>query len=476
MKNLKLNNSSEWDIGEDYQLVKQIGSGSYGMVAEAIHKPTGTKVAIKKMKKIFEDDIDCKRILRELKLLKELKHPYVVKLIDFLEPKNLKTFDTIYLVLECAQTDIKKLVKSPIHLIPLQVQTIIYNLLCGLKYVHTSDVLHRDIKPANILLNDDCSVKICDFGLGRSIADVEVSKFVFPKKYGSSATLDGNESGNSSDSSDKSGSSKGIQGHQFKGDTAEMDNDDTTESSKSNEEMKSQEEKAKKKELHRVLLKTKDQRKNIKRELTGHVVTRWYRAPELILLEKDYGPPIDIWSVGCIFAELLSMIKENAATYMDRKPLFPGNSCFPLSPDTNSATKKNGFPFSSVDQLSMIFEVIGTPTEEDCSFVTDTKAIDYLKGFPTRAKKDLSKKYVGSDKKAIDLLSKILVFNPYFRLTLDECLAHPYFDNIRDQRKEVVAQKKIELDFEKEGELGASRLRQLFTEEIMYFKAIREGK
>jgi mitogen-activated protein kinase 1/3 len=89
----------------------------------------------------------------------------------------------------------------------------------------------------------------------------------------------------------------------------------------------------KKKELHRMLLKTKEVRKNLPRMLTGHVVTRWYRAPELILLEKDYGEAIDIWSIGCIFAELLSMMKENAPTFMDRKPLFPGSSCFPLSPD-----------------------------------------------------------------------------------------------------------------------------------------------
>ena len=73
-----------------------------------------------------------------------------------------------------------------------------------------------------------------------------------------------------------------------------------------------------------MLVKTKDQRKNMKRTLTGHVVTRWYRSPELILLEKDYGEAIDIWSIGCIFAELLSMMKENAPTFMDRKPLFPG--------------------------------------------------------------------------------------------------------------------------------------------------------
>ena len=61
-------------------------------------------------------------------------------------------------------------------------------------------------------------------------------------------------------------------------------------------------------------------------------MTRWYRAPELILLEKDYGPAIDMWAVGCITGELFAMVKDNAATFLDRKPLFQGQSCFPLSP------------------------------------------------------------------------------------------------------------------------------------------------
>ena len=117
------------------------------------------------------------------------------------------------------------------------------------------------------------------------------------------------------------------------------------------------------------LLKTKDLRKNMKRELTGHVVTRWYRAPELILLEKEYGPPIDVWSVGCIFAELLGMMKESAPTYLDRRPLFPGKSCFPLSPDKNPKEEKSGFPFSTNDQLAVSFEGRGSPNEEDKSFV-----------------------------------------------------------------------------------------------------------
>jgi len=101
--------------------------------------------------------------------------------------------------------------------------------------------------------------------------------------------------------------------------------------------------------MSKRLLKTKEMRKNMKRDLTGHVVTRWYRAPELILLEKDYGPAIDMWSVGCIFAELLGMMKESAATYLDRKPLFPGRSCFPLSPDSSAKQDKHGFPINKND-------------------------------------------------------------------------------------------------------------------------------
>jgi mitogen-activated protein kinase 1/3 len=72
------------------------------------------------------------------------------------------------------------------------------------------------------------------------------------------------------------------------------------------------------------------------KQLTQHVVTRWYRAPEVILLSDYYTSAIDIWSVGCIFAELLSMMKENYASSFERLPLFPGNSCYPLSPGSVS--------------------------------------------------------------------------------------------------------------------------------------------
>lgn len=157
-----------------------------------------------------------------------------------------------------------------------------------------------------------------------------------------------------------------------------------------------------------ALKATKNLRKKMKRELTGHVVTRWYRAPELILLEKDYGPAIDMWAVGCIFAELLGMMQENAPTYLERSPLFPGKSCFPLSPDRQARIQENGFPVAKDDQLAMIFEVLGSPTEEDISHITDSKAINYLKSFKDIPRLDLSKKYPGSSESSIDLLDKML--------------------------------------------------------------------
>lgn len=188
--------------------------------------------------------------------------------------------------------------------------------------------------------------------------------------------------------------------------------------------------------MMQALKATKDQRKKMKRELTGHVVTRWYRAPELILLEKDYGPAIDMWSVGCVFAELLGMMQENAPTYLERSPLFPGKSCFPLSPDRQARVQANGFPVAKDDQLAMIFEVIGSPTEEDISHITDAKATNYLKSFQNIPRLDLNKKYPGSSDNSIDLLDKMLQFNPYFRIKVDEALEHPYFKNIRNVEKE----------------------------------------
>jgi len=107
---------ADWIVGPDYELNKFLGQGSYGAVASAIHKPTGTKVAIKKMTKIFEDTVDCKRILREIALLMQLKNPFVVGLFDLIEPEDPMQFDTIYLVLMQSESDLKKVIKSALFL------------------------------------------------------------------------------------------------------------------------------------------------------------------------------------------------------------------------------------------------------------------------------------------------------------------------------------------------------------------------
>jgi mitogen-activated protein kinase 1/3 len=115
-RSLGISKFADWDVGSNYECEKLLGTGSYGSVCMATQKSTGKKVAIKKMENIFEDEIDCKRILREITLLRKLKHPFVVELIEILQPKDPKNFTTIYTVMEYAESDLKKVIKSSIHL------------------------------------------------------------------------------------------------------------------------------------------------------------------------------------------------------------------------------------------------------------------------------------------------------------------------------------------------------------------------
>lgn len=177
-KSLNMGQFADWEVGDDYECVKLLGQGSYGAVVSAIHKPTGKKVAIKRMDGVFEDEVDCKRILREINLLRKLEHPYVINILDVIDPKNHETFDSLYVVLELAESDLKKVIKSAIHLQIKHISTVVYNLLCAVKYLHSANVIHRDLKPANVLVNEDCSVKICDFGLARSISGVASANMI----------------------------------------------------------------------------------------------------------------------------------------------------------------------------------------------------------------------------------------------------------------------------------------------------------
>ena len=350
-------------------------------------------------------------------------------------------------------SSLKKLIKSNLHLNKLDVKLLIYHILCGLKYIHSCAVLHRDLKPGNILLDDNYQIKICDFGLARCVNkeddDDEITDSVQPNR-----TID-----------KKALLTKGSSLNQYtQNKSKEMEK---TEEEKKEKEEEKKENKPKRPPMLKDLKKQKQQQ-----ILSVHVVTRWYRAPELILIETDYTSAIDVWSVGCIFAELMMMIKENAPTFLDRTPLFPGKFCFPLSPPGSNKVKVNeyGFPNEKTDQLNVIFDVIGTPSEEDMEFITDPNGILYLKSLKVRNKKNLKTKFPGSSDDALDLLDKMLKFNPNKRITVNESLEHPFFKEVKDSKKEVEADFNLEFEFEKDENLTMEKLRTLFVQVINSYK------
>jgi len=196
-----------------------------------------------------------------------------VKLIDLLmtqsNPDDKSKFG-VFIVMEYLQSDLKKLMNSvpDVEITEDHILNISYNLFCALKFMHTANVLHRDLKPANILIDTNCNVKICDFGLSRTMPECCV----------------GSGSGNSKRMRDSILKSKLnlISG-----------------------------EAAVKKAISTKLLSKKEDRVKKKRSLSNHVGSRWYRAPEISLVEKQYDFASDVWSIGCTIFELLKCSSVN---------------------------------------------------------------------------------------------------------------------------------------------------------------------
>ena len=453
----------EWGpILDKYEPTQVLGQGSYGKVIAAIDKTTKKKVAIKKVNELFEDIVDSKRVLREITLLRFMKNQFIVELLDIEYDRNNKNFDCIYLIFECLPSDLKKLIKSSTFLTMDDVRMYVYHILCGLKYIHSCAVLHRDLKPGNILLDKNYQIKICDFGLARCVnidTDDEIIEQVPEQKQ-----IDISKLSKHSDFLNKYTGG----GNDKKEEKAEDKKDDTTKSKDSSASTKSGKGRGPPPKLKFL--------KNQKKEqiLSVHVVSRWYRAPELILIETNYTSSIDVWSVGCIFGELMMMIKENAKTFMDRTPLFPGQSCFPLSPPGSKKVKVNefGFPNEKADQLNIIFDVIGSPDEESMGFVSDPNAVLYLKSLSQKKKNKINfkAKFPGSSEESLDLLQKMLIFDPKKRITVQQSLEHPFFKNIRDPSKEEEATFNLEFEFEDDNNLTIEKLRNLFITVIKSYK------
>uniref|UniRef100_A0A6M2EDM8 mitogen-activated protein kinase n=1 Tax=Populus davidiana TaxID=266767 RepID=A0A6M2EDM8_9ROSI len=343
---------SEYGDANRYKIQEVIGKGSYGVVCSAIDTHTGEKVAIKKIHDIFEHISDAARILREIKLLRLLRHPDIVEIKHIMLPPSRRDFKDIYVVFELMESDLHQVIKANDDLTREHYQFFLYQLLRALKYIHTANVYHRDLKPKNILANANCKLKICDFGLAR-VAFNDTPSTIF---------------------------------------------------------------------------------------WTDYVATRWYRAPELCgSFFSKYTPAIDIWSIGCIFAEVLT-----------GKPLFPGKNV--------------------VHQLDLMTDLLGTPSLDTISLVRNDKARRYLTSMRKKQPVPLAQKFPNADPLALRLLGRLLAFDPKDRPTAEEALADPYFKGLAKVEREPSCQPitKMEFEFERR-RVTKEDVRELIFREILEY-------
>merc|ERR1719158_2542881 len=163
-----------------YTGLQYIGEGAYGMVVSAFDHETQTKVAIKKISP-FEHQTYCQRTLREIKILTRFNHENIIDIRDILRAPTADLMRDVYIVQCLMETDLYKLLKTQ-RLSNDHICYFLYQILRGLKYIHSANVLHRDLKPSNLLLNTTCDLKICDFGLAR-VADPEHEHTGFLTEY-----------------------------------------------------------------------------------------------------------------------------------------------------------------------------------------------------------------------------------------------------------------------------------------------------
>ncbi|KAJ3193407.1 Mitogen-activated protein kinase [Irineochytrium annulatum] len=312
---------------------------------------SGQEVAIKKVQKVFEKSILAKRALREIKLLRHFNgHENIIGLLDMdiADPVN---FNEIYLVQELMEADLHQIIRSGQPLTDAHFQYFMYQICRGLKFIHSANVLHRDLKPGNLLVNADCELKICDFGLARGLSETNDAGF-----------------------------------------------------------------------------------------MTEYVATRWYRAPEIMLSFKNYTKAIDMWSVGCIFAELLG-----------GKPLFKGRDY--------------------VDQLNQILYILGTPDDATLRRIGSERAQLYIRSLKRTAKVQWTQLFPKASAAALDLLERLLTFDPALRMTVEEALSHPYLEAYHDAEDEPTHDRKF--DFAFESVEAIEDMKRMIAIEVAEYKAAK---
>jgi mitogen-activated protein kinase 1/3 len=329
-----------------------IGSGAYGAVINAFDNKTNTNIAIKKLKSIT-DAVDLKRVLREVMIMKYCQHENIITLYDVIfhinKNRQLKKIGDIYLVMEKMDSDLQKIIFSKQELSDDHYQFILYQILRAIYYLHSANIIHRDFKPSNVLINEDCTIKLCDFGMSRNLKENDLT-------------------------------------------------------------------------------------------LTEYVVTRYYRAPEIMLSSHHYSKKIDVWSVGCSFAELLT-----------KKFLFPGENY--------------------IAQIKLIIEALGSPSEEDLNFISNESAKKYVRDLGKIKKKPIEKIVNYPYPLALDLLDKMLVFNPEKRISIEDALNHPYLKNIREGIEDPVYKGTLNLDFDYDNNITVESLVNLLIKEVNDFES-----
>mmetsp|Transcript_32155 Transcript_32155/g.49172 ORF Transcript_32155/g.49172 Transcript_32155/m.49172 type:complete len:291 (-) Transcript_32155:260-1132(-) len=290
---------------------------------------------------MLQDVFTARRIFREVYIMKKfsemgLRHPLVTTLLDLAIVEVEDGPLTIFLVMEYEQWNLRDVMDCDRPLTSVEVRKLLYSFLCGLNFLHSAGLMHRDIKPTNLLVTDDMSVRICDFGLARAPP---------PNHYKLKALPD-------------------------------------------------------RKKIARELRKLK---KPPATELSNHVSARWYRAPELIMVSDTYDEAVDLWSAGCVFSEVMCSqdIYRSSAISKEQRVLFPGTSCFPLSPRANGVDKG--------DQMKKILNILGKQDDLDLSFLREPSDLVYISRLSNDADKvDFSEEFTLSPTELVRMLEGLL--------------------------------------------------------------------